>query len=125
MITNKKERFTNQKKIILSYLKSTKSHPSADDIFKKVKRKLPKISLGTVYRILKNLKEKNEILEIPSEVNRYDADTFFHVHFFCEQCKKIFDIEEKCAILKCTKLKVGEIKNYQIHIYGICKKCKK
>ena len=125
MIINKKERITSQKKVILDYLKSTKTHPSAEEIFKKVRKKLPRISLGTVYRILKNLKEKGEVLEIPAEVSHYDANTFPHVHFFCQKCKKIFDVAQKCAILKHKKLKVGKIKNYQIYFYGICKKCKK
>ncbi|MBC7073854.1 transcriptional repressor, partial [Candidatus Parcubacteria bacterium] len=48
------ERLTSQKKIILDYLKSVRTHPSAEEIFEKVRKRLPQISLGTVYRILKN-----------------------------------------------------------------------
>ncbi len=125
MIINKKERITNQKKIILDYLKSTKNHPSAEKVYKEVKKKLPRISLGTVYRILKNLKEKGEILEISIEVSHFDGDISPHGHFICQKCKKIYDVEEKYPVLKQKKLKVGEIKNYQIYFYGICKKCKK
>lgn len=125
MKTEKKERLTNQKKVILDFLKSTRSHPSALEVFEEVKKKLPRISLGTVYRILKNLKEKGEILEIPSEIFRYDGETLPHPHFICQNCKKIFDVEEKCAVLRQKNLKVGKIKNYQIYFYGLCKKCQK
>src|SRR3989344_3001733 len=52
------ERLTCQKKIILDYLKSVQSHPSAEIIFKEAKKKLPQISLGTVYRNLNTLKQK-------------------------------------------------------------------
>ncbi len=120
-----KERITNQKKVILDYLKSTKSHPSALEVFAKVKKKLPRISLGTVYRILNSLKEKGEILEIQTEVFRYDGDISPHYHFICQDCKRIFDVEEKFAVLNFQKLKVGKIKNYQIYLYGLCQKCQK
>ena len=120
-----KERITSQKKIILDYLKSVKTHPSAEIIYSAVKRKLPQISRGTVYRNLKNLREKGKILEIPLGVSRYDGDILPHAHFFCDDCGKIFDVFEKCAILKHKKLKVGKIKKYQIYFYGCCKKCSK
>ena len=123
---NKKiERLTNQKKVILDYLKSTKTHPSALKVFKEARKRLPRISLGTVYRILKHLKEKGEILEIPGTTFRYDATIFPHAHFICQKCQKIFDLEQKCHILKSKKLKVGKIKNYQLYFYGICKDCQK
>ena len=120
------ERQTYQKKIILEYLKSVCCHPSAETVYSEVKKKLPSISRATVYRVLKSLKEKKEIQEIPTQVSRYDGDTTSHAHFVCEKCNKIFDIFkicQECKILKRKKTKVGEIKSYQIHFYGICKKC--
>lgn len=124
MITKKPiERITCQKKIILDYLKSVKTHPSAETIYLAVKKKLPQISRGTVYRNLKKLKEKGLILEIPLGISRYDGDTLPHAHFFCESCGKIFDVFEKNFILKQKKLKVGKIKNYQIYFYGTCQNC--
>ena len=125
MITNKKERLTNQKRVILEYLKNTKSHPTVKEIYLEVKKKLPQISLGTVYRILNQLKEKGEVKEILTEVSHFDGDTSFHSHFICEKCKKIFDVFEEIPELKNKKLKVGKIKDYQIIFYGICKNCKK
>lgn len=117
------ERITNQKKIILEYLKSVKTHPSAKTVYLAVKKKLPQISLATIYRVLNNLKEKGEIIEIPFEVSRYDGDTSSHVHFICERCANIFDIYDKCEFLKHKKIKVGKIKNYQVYFYGNCKNC--
>jgi len=125
MITNKKERLTNQKRVILEYLKSTKSHPCAKEVYLEVKKKLPQISLGTVYRILNQLKEKGEVKEILTEVSHFDGDLTPHSHFICQKCKKIFDVFEEIPELKNKKLKVGKIKDYQIIFYGICKKCKK
>lgn len=119
----KQERLTSQKKIIADYLRSVKTHPSAETIFKQARKKLPRISLGTVYRVLNNLKKREEILEIPSEVSRYDGDISPHAHFICQCCKNIVDVFDKCHILKSKRLKVGKIKNYQIYFYGECKNC--
>ncbi len=127
MITNKKDRLTSQKKIILNYLKSVKIHPSAQAIFKEVRRKLPRISLATVYRVLKNLKERKEILEISTGISHYDGDLSSQAHFICQKCHKIFDSSDlckNCHILKHKKIKVGRIKDYQVYFYGNCKKCK-
>lgn len=125
----KKERLTSQKKFVFDYLKSVKSHPSAEKIYLEVRKKLPRISRGTVYRILKNLKEKERIQEIScrvcNKVCRYDGDTSLHSHFFCSKCKNVYDIFEKIDIKKHEKLKVGKINNYLISYYGICKNCQK
>lgn len=117
------ERLTSQKKIVLEYLKNVKTHPSAEEIYNKVKKKLPQISLATVYRILNNSKEKGEIIEVSCKVSHFDGDISPHIHFICEKCGKIFDIFEKVNLPKKEKIKVGEIKNYQVCLYGLCKKC--
>jgi Fe2+ or Zn2+ uptake regulation protein len=125
MITNnKKERLTPQRKIIIDYLKSVKTHPTAEEVYSAVKRKLPRISLGTIYRNLQKLKCSGEIREIDCRtcgVTRYDGNMFSHDHFLCEKCNKIFDIKRSVDLK--NKIKIGKIKSYQIYFYGICKKC--
>lgn len=122
------ERTTSQKKMILGYLKSVKTHPSAEIVYGQVKKKLPQISRGTVYRILNNLKDKNEIQAITTkELTYFDGDISDHAHFICTNCNRIYDIFDecsKCGILKSKRTKVGKIKNYKIQFYGKCKKCR-
>ena len=126
MITNKKkERLTSQKKAVLDYLKSTKAHPSAQEVYLKVKKKMPQISQGTVYRILKSLKEKGQAQEIYCRICHYDADVSSHAHFFCQKCQRIYDVFKSFDVSRCKRTKVGKITNYQIYLYGICKKCQK
>jgi Fe2+ or Zn2+ uptake regulation protein len=124
----KKERMTVQKSFIFGYLKSVKTHPTAEVIYKEVKKKLPNISQGTVYRVLNNFKDKGEILAIDTKDNvHFDADISDHIHFICDKCGRVYDIFDICHKLKNIKnkkIKVGEIKNYKINFYGICKKCK-
>ena len=127
-IAQKKERMTAQKSFIFGYLKSVKTHPSAEAVFNEVKKKLPNISQGTVYRILNNFKEKGEVLAIDTKDNvHFDADISDHAHFICEKCGNVYDVMaecSKCGILKNKKTKVGSIKSYKINFYGICQKCK-
>ena len=124
----KKERNTSQKEIILNYLKGVKTHPSAQTVYLAAKARLPRISLGTVYRNLNNLKLKREIQEIPSVEFRYDGDVSPHGHFICEKCDKIYDIVElckNCGVLQKREIKAGKINRFQINLYGQCKKCSK
>ncbi|MDO8436168.1 MAG: transcriptional repressor [bacterium] len=121
------ERNTSQKEIILDYLRRVTSHPSAEKVYLDVKNKLPRISRGTVYRNLKILKEKGKVLEIPTDVSRYDGNISNHAHFICQECGKIFDLFDfcdDCKILKNKKTKVGKINKYQMYFYGQCSKCK-
>ena len=121
------ERMTSQKKIILDYLKKVKTHPSAEAVYKEAKKSLPNISQGTVYRILNNLKEKNEVQIIASKgIAYFDGDISSHAHFICTKCDKIYDVFDecsKCGILDKKRVKVGKINHYKIHFYGICKQC--
>ena len=122
------ERSTIQKSFILDYLKSVKTHPTAETIYEQVRKKLPNISQGTVYRVLNNFKAKGAIISIDTKGTvHFDADISDHAHFICEKCGNVYDVVEecsKCGILKNKKTKVGKINKYQINFYGICKQCK-
>ena len=129
MITkNKKEKNTIQKKAILDYLKKVKVHPTAEKVYSEVKKKMPQISLGTVYRILNDFSEKGKVRKIPGETSCFDGDLSSHGHFVCQRCQAVFDIFNLCSdcqVLKKKKIKVGKINNYQIYFYGECEKCSK
>jgi len=119
------ERMTSQKKIVLNYLNNVRTHPSAEEIYIKVRKKLPHISLSTIYRILNNAKEKREVIEIPFKISHFDSNTSPHAHFMCKKCKKIYDIFEKIKIPSKKVEKLGKVINYQLCFYGVCKKCQK
>lgn len=88
-------RLTIQKIKILDYLKSVKTHPTAEEVFNNVKKELPTITLSTVYRNLNLLAEEGIILRL--EINheyRYDAHKGNHQHFVCTETGKVFDIHD-------------------------------
>ncbi len=127
------ERLTSQKKIIKDYLSNTESHPSAEDVYRGVKKKLPRISRGTVYRILNGFKVSGRVREIPTRISRYDGNILMHAHFICEKCGRVFDVKDpfivnfrkKCPVLRKKKIKVGRVNDHQTYFYGICNKCQK
>ena len=125
----KKERATAQKSYIFDYLKSVKCHPTAEKIYEEVKKKLPTISQGTVYRVLNNFKDKGDIISIDTkDTVHFDADISDHAHFICDNCGNVYDVYDecsKCGILKNRKTKVGKINKYQINFYGECRNCKR
>ncbi len=76
-------RKSKQKETILNILKGTSSHPTASCIYEEVRKEVPNISLGTVYRNLGLLKQEDKILELDlaGSLSRFDGDTRSHYHF--------------------------------------------
>ena len=121
-------RKSKQKEAILRVLKGTTSHPSADWVYEQVKREIPNISLGTVYRNLKLLKQEGEILELDlaSTLSRFDGNSQDHYHFRCEQCGRVFDVDEPVdkeidyRVAQKTGFKVS---HHRLEFRGLCKDC--
>lgn len=124
-----KIRRTKQRGIILDIVKNTKIHPTADWIYEKVRQMMPNISLGTVYRNLKILKEMGELNELDclGSNARFDGNTCPHYHFTCQKCGAIVDIEEPVhkEIETAIAQKTGfEITYYCMGFFGKCSECR-
>jgi len=116
---------TKQRQIIMEYLRGVTSHPSAEIIYKEVKKQIPSISLGTVYRNLNYLAERGFILQlVENDRARFDGNNTYHLHFICTQCNSIHDIWDTDAIPLRGLSRFGEIKRIECSVYGTCKKCK-
>ncbi len=117
-------RITKQREIILQILREKRSHPTALEIYNMAKEHIHDISLSTVYRTLKDMVEKGEIVELHMEGEtkaRYDLNLDNHAHFKCRHCGRIFDIE----IMFPLKLIGFKVERTDIYIYGICSQCSK
>lgn len=124
-------RKTKQRDLILKTLRGTKTHPTADWIYEEVKKEMPNISLGTVYRNLGTLRDLGEIMELNygSKYSRYDGNPKNHYHFVCTECEKVIDIEG-IPVDKSLDKKVAEENNVEVffhrtEFYGLCEECKK
>jgi Fe2+ or Zn2+ uptake regulation protein len=120
-------RRSKQRDTILTFLKNTRIHPTADWIYLELKKKIPNISLGTVYRNLQVLEEMGEIQKIPGENTfRYEAKIDPHYHLICEKCGTMVDFEMPHYELinkDAEKMSAFKIARHRIDFYGICSKC--
>jgi Fur family peroxide stress response transcriptional regulator len=121
-------RKTRQKNAILEVLRSTTSHPTADWVYNEVRKEIPNISLGTVYRNLRMLCQLGEVLELVlcGSLSRFDARNENHYHFRCEKCEQVFDVDEpvNMEMDKIAARKTGfRIKYHRMEFYGLCLEC--
>lgn len=121
-------KYSRQREAVLLYLRSTKSHPTADKVYREIRKEFPKVSLGTVYRNLNLLAEQGEILRLNcgDGVEHFDATTEPHNHFACRTCGAVMDlpmVEFDCLDDKMQVDFPGQIEGYEIYFYGTCEKC--
>ena len=121
-------RLTSQRQVILEELRKVKSHPTANEVYDMVRKRLPRIGLGTVYRNLELLAEKGIIkkLEVGGEQKRFDGDTSPHYHIRCVECNRVEDIFiersnelEKSAATCCDY----KILDHHVQFSGVCSHC--
>jgi Fur family peroxide stress response transcriptional regulator len=121
-------RETPQREAILNVLRHTDSHPTADWVYDEVRKIIPNISKGTVYRNLNLLQEMGEIsaLSLSGAATKYDGRQENHYHFRCLKCGLVFDLEEPIndelneKIAKSTGLKISY---HRLEFRGLCRDC--
>jgi len=93
-ISQKGFRFTAQRREVYDALLIKRDHPTAVDVFMRVQKKLPGISLATVYNCLETLTECGLVRAVnhDRQPSRYCANLQPHAHFFCEQCGAVHDV---------------------------------
>lgn len=129
MPLGKNHRMTRQRMVILDELRKVSSHPTADELYRIVRKILPHISLGTVYRNLEILSKMGLILklEIDGNQKRFDGNKEKHHHIRCINCNRVFDINpETIKIDYSSDNPEGcKIIDYSFHFIGLCKECNK
>lgn len=119
---------THQRIEILRELAGSEEHPNADTIYKRIKKRIPAISLDTVYRTLRLLEEKEIITRVGllQERDRFDANRRRHQHFVCSECGLIRDFYSETFTQLQTPpevAKMGLVDNVYIELRGRCKQC--
>ena len=109
--------------MIYDFLKGTKTHPTVDEIYQHIHPEAPTLSRTTVYNSVKLFSEKGLLKVLPIEglQIRYDADTKFHGHFLCDDCKKVFDFEIDTASE--SGLDGFDVTQREVFYTGCCKTC--
>lgn len=120
--------YTHQRMIIYRALASSDAHPTPEAIYEQVRREIPAISLGTVYKNIKVFTEAGLLREVNilHDSLRLDANLGNHHHLVCTRCKAVIDIpEEKLEPVQLRgDLPDGFVPGrFTVEILGICATC--
>jgi Fur family peroxide stress response transcriptional regulator len=123
-------RETRQREAVLKILRDTRSHPTADQIYDAVRREIPNISKGTVYRNLKVLKETGAVTELNlgGTLSRFEFTLGNHYHFRCGRCNRVVDVDEPvdAGLNKKVADSTGfQVDSHQLEFRGVCRECHK
>lgn len=121
---------TSQRRLIYDTVRKSMTHPTADEIYEKVRKRLPRISLATVYRNLEVLSEQGLIrkLELGASQKRFDRTIDDHYHIRCGICGKIDDLPASPAEgieQKFEPMSGYLITGHTLEFSGICPECRK
>lgn len=121
-------KLTHQRLLIFGAVASSEEHPSADDIHQALRKKMPSLSLDTVYRSLWMLAGMGLLKRIglPQDSVRFDANLGRHHHFRCERCGMIRDFvsSDLDSISPPSETEqFGKSTAVQVEVRGICKAC--
>ena len=131
--SDQKYRMTHQRQVILEEVKNDSLHPTADEIYARVRKRLPRISMGTVYRNLDILASSGLIhrIEPGHPQMRFDGVMDEHYHITCVRCGKVEDaqIEATDDALETLESSLGHLTKYgifghKLEFYGLCTSCK-
>ena len=121
-------RLTTQRQIILEELSKVKTHPTASELYDMVRKRLPRIGLGTVYRTLELMAENGMILklEVGGTQKRFDATTDTHYHIRCTGCGKVDDIDTPVMddlVNAAAASSSYQVVGHHVEFTGICPGC--
>jgi Fur family peroxide stress response transcriptional regulator len=123
-------RITPQRLAVVGALVAARNHPSAEDLFARVRETCPTTSLATVYKTLDTLKEIGEVLELEFRdgSNRYDGvRPQSHPHLVCTRCGKIEDVDLDGISALAAEVAAStkyEVRSHRVDFYGICADCR-
>jgi Fe2+ or Zn2+ uptake regulation protein len=122
-------RSTRQRRLVLEAVQSTHAHPTAEWVYETVRRSLPRVSLGTVYRNLQVLVAEGKLKSWTREGRtRYDGDVATHDHFSCDRCGLLLDIPRVARPHPAERrlrarghLVTGQV----LEFHGLCRDCRR
>ena len=121
-------RLTEPRRVILEAVRATDAHPSAFMVYRRVRRRLPRVSLATVYRNLRRLAAEGFLLERAGvDGLRFDGNTGRHDHFTCLSCRRVFDVPPASygSARRRIAARLGfEVLDHRVEFSGVCAACR-
>lgn len=125
------KRYSKKRQAILDLLKHSKEHPSAERIYRQLKPLYPDLSLGTVYRNLKEMEEDGTVASVTvvNDKERFDGRTDPHTHAICTECGKITDLDEIALppdfLSRAREASDFSVAYAKLQFVGLCGDCKR
>ena len=125
-----KLKMTVQRRVILEEIRNAGTHPSTDELYLAVRRRLPDISMATVYRNLETLAEHGLIRRLweVGAPRRYDGELRDHYHVMCEQCGRVDDVPLEAVdgfLDEVRRVTDYDVQGYRLGFYGLCPDCRR
>jgi Fur family ferric uptake transcriptional regulator len=123
-----KTRSTKQKRLIRSIVEGAERPLSPGEVHAAALKVLPRVSIATIYRILRSLQDEKLIVAVPlpGAADRYESKVLadhHHHHFHCDQCKRVFDVPG-CGLRVNSSVPSGfAIKRHEVVLSGFCDQC--
>ncbi|MEA3186289.1 MAG: Fur family transcriptional regulator, peroxide stress response regulator [Chthoniobacter sp.] len=123
-------RFTAQRREVYDALMTRRDHPTAVDVFMRVQKKMPSISLATVYNCLETLTECGLVKHVNHDraPSRYCPNLEQHGHFFCNECNAVFDVplRKRTRLDQAWELPADAVvSQHDVSFRGLCPACAK
>ena len=125
-------RLTGPRRLVLDVVRGTDAHPTAEAVHQMVRRRLPRVSLGTVYRNLRLLVALGLVKDLPGPHARFDGNLSDHHHFTCLACGRIADVDgpltepHSRALMSRVASSGGfSVTHHRIEFYGRCAACRR
>lgn len=118
--------YSKQRECILAAVMQCHDHPTADEVYARIKPDNPKLSLGTVYRNLNMLAESGKIHKLElSGADRFDGIMEDHLHLVCKKCGCITNMKPngKVKVEDVTPPDGCTVEDVRLTCYGLCKEC--
>lgn len=120
---------THQRVEIMRDVASTDEHPDAESVYRRVRRRIPALSLDTVYRTLRLLEDHGVISRVGSMKDRarFDANTDRHHHFVCTRCGLVRDFYSPAFdrfAPPAEVRKMGSVEAVYVELRGLCRTCR-
>ncbi len=121
---------THQRQVLYEAMQTMPGHPSPEEVYARVKQRIPAISLATVYKNIHLFVERGVLKELSMHHGslRVEMNGHHHHHMVCSRCKSIADIEERTlGVLPTLQDLPGgfQMERYSIDVIGICATCQK
>jgi Fur family ferric uptake transcriptional regulator len=124
------KRWTNQRQVILEELRRTTAHPTAEEVYDLARKRLPRISLGTVYRNLEDLADEGTVLKLDGSGprRRFDGNVSRHYHIRCIRCGRVDDVTARLPAGIDSALRGKSeyrVLGHRVEFDGICPRCRR